>query len=318
MLAPGSVLLVDARVHELYALHYADRFRHLVLPQGEAHKTWDTVARVIDRLLEWGLGRDACLVALGGGLVCDLTGFVAAVYKRGIGLGLLPTTVLSQCDAAVGGKNGINWGDYKNQIGTVRQPDFIVFCSEWLATLPHSEYASGFAEVIKYALVFDTEFLEFLEMREEDFRRRNPAFIDHCIRRSIAHKNALVAQDPYERDRRRLLNFGHTLGHAIERHWGIPHGHAVSLGMVYALRLSRAYCDLPADRVERAVRLLQSYGLPTHIDLATGDLPRIAELLQADKKNSEQGLTWILLEELGKATMKQLSQAQALHFLHTE
>jgi 3-dehydroquinate synthase len=276
----------------------------LVLPDGERHKTLATFTAVIDRLVDARFHRDACLVALGGGVIGDLTGYVAASFQRGIDFVQIPTTLLAQVDSSVGGKTAVNHPRAKNMIGAFHQPIAVLADTATLQTLPPRELAAGLAEVIKYGVIVDAEFFVWLEAHMAELRALDGAALTYAIRRSCEIKAAIVAEDEREHGRRALLNLGHTFGHALEalghyERW--LHGEAVAIGTVLAARTSVALGWLGARDCERIEKLLASAGLPT---TATGvDPHEVLESMRGDKKADQKGLKLILIEALGQAVV---------------
>ena len=236
----------------------------LVLPDGERHKTLATFTTVIDRLIDGRFHRDCCLVALGGGVVGDLTGYVAASYQRGVDFVQIPTTLLAQVDSSVGGKTAVNHPRAKNMIGAFHQPIAVLADTGTLASLPPRELAAGLAEVIKYGVIVDAAFFAWLESHIDDLRRLDSAALTYAIRRSCEIKAAIVAEDEREQGRRALLNLGHTFGHALEaigRYERWLHGEAVGIGMALAARTSVALGWLDTRDCERIESLLKQSGL---------------------------------------------------------
>lgn len=255
----------------------------LALPPGEIYKTRDTVARVHDWLLAEKAGRDSVLVALGGGVVGDMAGFAAATLHRGIGLVHVPTSLLAQVDSCIGGKTGVNHPLGKNLLGAFYHPDAVLIDPEFLDTLPDDEYRNGMAEVIKYALSLDTALWALLDAQSSAVRARDAAVLNAVIQRCVELKIQIVEQDEHEIGLRSVLNFGHTIGHAIERLSGytVKHGFAVAEGMRAALRLSHNICGYPEDRVQHALHLLSVYNLP-RVPLPPFD--NLWDALSLDKK----------------------------------
>jgi 3-dehydroquinate synthase len=273
----------------------------IVVPEGEAHKDWQTLNTIFDALLEQRCERRTALIALGGGVIGDLTGFAAAVYLRGVPFIQLPTTLLAQVDSSVGGKTGINHPRGKNMIGAFHQPRLVLADTATLETLPDRELAAGLAEVIKYGLILDADFFAWLEEHVEQLLDRDPAPLARAIRRSCEIKARVVAQDEREAGARALLNLGHTFGHAIEAGLGYGawlHGEAVAAGTVLAARLSQTLGSLSERDVGRVVRLFGRAGLPTAApDLGIG---RWLALMGLDKKVEDGRLRLVLLHRIGE------------------
>jgi 3-dehydroquinate synthase len=268
---------------------------------GEAFKNQQTVDAVIEQLIKMGVHKNTMLIGVGGGVVTDITGYVAAVYMRGIRFGLVPTSVLAMVDAAIGGKNGIDVGVYKNMVGTIRQPEFIFYDYSFLKTLPVKEWVNGFAEVIKHACIKDKLLFKMLEKYSLHEYQADPTLIADLIEKNVEIKTGIVTNDEFEAGDRKLLNFGHTIGHAIENLHGIPHGHAVSIGMVAASNLSVQLNDFHANEASQIVRLLSRYHLP--VDVET-DHAKVFDVLKMDKKRIGEGMMFILLKSIGKAEIK--------------
>jgi 3-dehydroquinate synthase len=276
----------------------------LIIPDGERHKTLATFTTVLDRLVDARFHRDCCLVALGGGVVGDLTGYAAASYQRGVDFVQVPTTLLAQVDSSVGGKTAVNHARAKNMIGSFHQPIAVLADTSTLRTLPPRELGAGLAEIIKYGIIVDAPFFTWLEEHVDDLRRLDAAALTHAIRRSCEIKAAIVVEDEREQGRRALLNLGHTFGHALEAIGGYErwlHGEAVAIGIVLAARTSAALGWLAAPDCDRIERLLNRAGLPTK---ATGvDPAELLEHMRGDKKADRSGLRLILIRTLGEAVV---------------
>jgi 3-dehydroquinate synthase len=271
---------------------------------GEAYKNQATVDYVIGELVKLGAQKNTFLIAVGGGVVTDITGYIASVYMRGIKFGLVPTSILAMVDAAIGGKNGIDVGVYKNMVGTITQPEFIFYDYTFLETLPVKEWINGFAEVIKHACIKDELLFKVLEKYSLHDYQADRTLIADLIEKNVAIKTSVVTNDEFEKGERKLLNFGHTIGHAIENLHGMPHGHAVSIGMVAACNLSVQLNGFHADEAAKIVRLLARYHLP--VDVET-DHSKVFEVLKMDKKRQGDGVQFILLHQIGKAEIKYIS-----------
>lgn len=277
----------------------------LILPDGEKYKTIDHMTRIYDHLLSHGHNRSTTLIALGGGVVGDITGFAAATYQRGINFIQVPTTLLSQVDSSVGGKTGVNHPLGKNMIGAFYQPQAVIIDTDVLKTLPPREVAAGMAEVIKYGLIADLPFYEWLETNIADLMALDSKLIGEAIARSCQCKADVVGQDETEKGIRAILNLGHTFGHAIETALGYGqwlHGEAVAAGMVAALDLSARLGCIEAKETDRLCKLLAAAKLPTRLpDSMTAD--DFLENMMRDKKVLNGELRLILLESVGKASI---------------
>ncbi|PRB80893.1 3-dehydroquinate synthase [Pseudomonas sp. MYb185] len=287
----------------------------VVLPTGEAFKNWSTLQQIFDALLEARHDRRTTLIALGGGVIGDMTGFAAACYQRGVDFIQIPTTLLSQVDSSVGGKTGINHPAGKNMIGAFYQPKAVLIDTDSLRTLPDREISAGLAEIIKYGLIRDRQFLAWLEQRMPALRALEPSLVTEAIARSCAIKAEVVAADEREGGVRAILNLGHTFGHAIEAHQGYGnwlHGEAVGTGMVMALELSHRLGWLTEAEHQRCVALIAAAGLPVappHGMLAE-DFRR---LMAVDKKVLDGQLRLVLLKQLGEAVVTADFDGQALN-----
>ena len=277
--------------------------RQLILPDGERFKNLAILDRIFDALMEARFGRDCTLVALGGGVVGDMTGFAAACYQRGVAFVQIPTTLLAQVDSSVGGKTGINHPKGKNMIGAFHQPRAVIADTATLSTLPDRELSAGLAEVIKYGLIRDPAFLAWIETHLAALLARDPEALAEAIRRSCENKAAVVAEDELESGNRALLNLGHTFGHAIETGAGYGrwlHGEAVGVGICMAADLSVRLGWLGAGDLRRVRDLIARAGLPTE---PPGDLTpdRFLELMAVDKKVQDGRLRLVLLKAMGEA-----------------
>jgi len=278
----------------------------IILPDGEQHKNGMTLNLIYDDLLRHKYERSVTLIALGGGVVGDMTGFAAATYQRGVSFIQIPTTLLSQVDSSVGGKTGINHPLGKNMIGAFYQPKAVIIDIDTLKTLPDRELSAGLAEVIKYGLIVDTEFFEWLEKNISALMARETKALIHAIERSCKNKASIVASDEKESGRRALLNLGHTFGHAIEAHQGYGrwlHGEAVAAGIMVASRLSRQVGWLDDKQVQRIQRLLEQAHLPVTIpdDMSANDF---FEKMQVDKKVQNGKIRYVLLKSIGEAVVE--------------
>ncbi len=306
----GDVLLISNTV---VAPLYADRVRQalpgrrlveVILPDGEAHKTLATASRIFDVMIANRLGRDVIVAALGGGVVGDLSGFVAACYQRGVSFVQLPTTLLADVDSAVGGKTAVNHPGGKNMIGAFHQPRAVIIDTDLLASLPAREFSAGLAEVIKYGLIRDAVFFDWLEANIEAVIAREPGALAYAIRRSCEIKAEIVSRDEREQGDRALLNLGHTFGHAIEAATGYVewlHGEAVGLGLIAAADLSQRVGQLEGGQLRRLISLLARAGLPVESPKIGAE--RAFDYMRVDKKVKSGRVRLILLRGIGDAVM---------------
>jgi 3-dehydroquinate synthase len=308
-------IVTDTTVGELHVGHVERSFvgeellGTVVVPPGEASKSYVELARVADELLRFGVERNDLVVALGGGVVGDLAGFAAAVLRRGVRFVQVPTTLLAQVDSSVGGKTGINSRHGKNLIGAFHQPVLVIADTDVLATLPRRQLAAGYAEVAKYGLLGDAAFFAWLEPNYTAVLQLEPSALRHAIETSCRAKAAIVARDETETGDRALLNLGHTFGHALEAWAGFSdrllHGEAVSVGMVLAFRLSEAKGLATPGTADRVAVHLTRAGLPSRISHIVSNVrPTVAELIQLmaqDKKVKRGHPTLILARGVGNA-----------------
>ena len=279
-----------------------DNRRVIVITPGEANKTQATVDSIVTQLIQLEADRKFTIVGVGGGVVTDLSGYAASIYMRGLRFGFVPVSLLAMVDASIGGKNGVDVGPYKNLVGTIRQPDFLLYDSSFLSTLPQSEWINGFAEIIKHACIKDTALFNELEKNSVDTYRSKQALLNALIQRNAEIKCGVVMNDEFEKGERKLLNFGHTWGHAIETKLNIPHGHAVAVGMVMACRLSEKINGF--KETDRVMALLKKYGLPV---AAEADTKEVFKVLKMDKKKDSGAMNYILLNNIGDAAVHRIS-----------
>jgi len=305
----GVVLVTDDQVGPLFgesvkaALTGVSRLTEVVLPAGEAHKDMTSIQQILDAALADRHERSSLFVALGGGVVGDMTGFAAACFLRGADFVQVPTTLLAQVDSSVGGKTGVNHKMGKNLIGAFHQPEQVLIDLDTLATLPEREFSAGLAEVVKYGLIRDAEFFGWLIENVAALKDREPGAVAHAIQRSCAIKAAVVAEDEREGGVRAHLNFGHTFGHAIERIQGYGdwlHGEAVAAGMVLASRLSAAAGGLDETVVDDLIGFNEAVGLPVSPP-ADVTPPALLAAMGSDKKVTAGKIRYILLRQLGEA-----------------
>lgn len=308
---PKAAIVSNVTVAPLYLQRLADPLRRagvevveMVLPDGERFKNWQTLNSIFDGLLERRCERSTTLIALGGGVVGDITGFAAACFQRGMPFIQVPTTLLAQVDSSVGGKTGINHPLGKNMIGAFHQPQLVLADTDTLNTLPDRELRAGLAEVIKYGLIRDLPFLEWLEANLESLLSREPVALAEAICRSCRNKAEVVVADEREAGERALLNLGHTFGHAIETGVGYGewlHGEAIAVGSMMAAELSSLLGWIDRHDLLRVERLFQRAGLP--VCGPALNVERYLELMQHDKKVQDGKLRLVLLKKLGQAVL---------------
>jgi 3-dehydroquinate synthase len=242
------------------------------------------------------------LVGVGGGVITDLTGYIASVYMRGIKFGFVPTSLLSMVDASIGGKNGIDVGEYKNMVGLIKQPSFLFYDLSLLKTLPDAEWSNGFAEIIKHACILDAKTFSVLAQHNISKVKRNKVLLREIILTNIKLKAGVVKKDEFEIGDRKLLNFGHTLGHALETQYELTHGQAISLGMIFASWLSEKI--LGFKDTELIERVLINYGLPTR---GAFDVKKVFKILKMDKKRINKDMNFVLLQKIGKGFIHKIA-----------
>ncbi|WP_118952245.1 3-dehydroquinate synthase [Taibaiella helva] len=312
-LAPtnNSFILTDENLM-LHCQQVFKPWQAITIPAGERSKSLDTLDDVIRQLIALDAGRDATLIGVGGGVVTDIAGFVAGIYKRGIRCGFVPTSVLGMIDAAIGGKNGLDIGEYKNMMGLVRQPEFILYDYTLLDTLPEEEWIGGFAEVIKHAAIKDAGMFALLEQHTLADFRKDKALLADLIHRNALLKANVVREDEWENGDRKLLNFGHTLGHAIENNYELSHGQAISIGMAFAAKISEACTGF--KETERLTTLLERYQLPVQFAF---DSRQALHYMMADKKKAGEKISYVLLDAIGSAVVQPLSIDEIRTYLNS-
>ena len=297
------VIITEANIYKLYKLQFPTDTPVILIDGGEENKTLSTVEKITEQLIELGIDRESFIVGIGGGIVCDITGFVASIYMRGLRFGFVATTLLAQVDASVGGKNGVNFSKYKNMLGVFNQPDFVICEIDMLKTLPALEFRAGLAEVVKTALIADKELFEYLEKNIDNILRLDQSAINYIVKRCIEIKASVVQSDEREAGERRKLNLGHTFGHAIEKHSNLLHGEAVSIGLVIAAQLSQNLGLITEDEVLQIKKLLSVIGLPVQTDI-NKDL--LLEAVTKDKKKHNQSIHFVLIKTIGNAEVKSI------------
>ncbi len=302
------VVITDPTVHGLYraSLHDLDVFE---VPAGDAGKRLSVVEQIYGELYRREVERSDCILAFGGGAICDIAGFAAATYLRGLRFGSVPTTLLAQVDAAHGGKNGLNFEGRKNLIGTIRQPEFIICDAAFFATLPQDQFRDGLAEVIKHGVIADPAILELVASTHN----RAPEIVAQMIARSLAVKNSIVQRDMFEAGERRKLNFGHTIGHGFEVVCGVSHGQAVAVGMVYELALSVLWGRLAPEVAEHIVRIISNTGLPRDLEF---DRTKVLEAIRYDKKRVGTRVAMPIVHALGVAVVEEVEMTEIEQILH--
>lgn len=301
-----TILVTDGNVFAAAKENF-NGWQTIVIKAGEENKQQSTVDNIIQQLIEKEAGRNTYVVGVGGGVVTDIAGYAASIYMRGVKFGFVPTTILAMVDASVGGKNGVDVGPYKNLVGLINQPEFLLFDYSLLQTLPQEQWVNGFAEIIKHACIKDAGMFEMLEKSSLADFQNDAALLASLIERNVNIKTAVVVEDEFEKDDRKLLNFGHTLGHAVENIYQLLHGHAISVGMMAAAAFSEKLNGFSGVEKQRLKNLLEKYQLPVALDF---DKAKVWNLLKMDKKRASNEMYFILIDKLGKAVIKPIPVTQ--------
>ena len=295
-----TVIITDATVRHLYE----DRFpkgKIIEIGMGEEKKTLETVQHIFSELVSMEADRSVFVVGIGGGIVCDVAGFAASTYLRGVRFGFAATTLLAQVDASVGGKNGVNFSGYKNMVGVFNQPEFVICDPDVLRTLSDQDRGCGLGEVVKHAAIADERLLDYLEENVDEILKLSPQAVHKMVYDSVVIKSGIVNRDEKEGGERRKLNFGHTFGHGVEKVHKLPHGEAVSIGMMVAANLSAQKGYLKNADVTRLENLLTALKLPTRMAI---DESKVMEALRHDKKRENDTVHFVLLRGLGGAVVE--------------
>lgn len=301
-----TILITDANVFAAQPAVF-EGWKTIVIKAGEEYKQQAAVDFIIQQLIEKEADRNSFIVGVGGGVVTDITGYAASVYMRGLRFGFVPTTILAMVDASIGGKNGVDVGPYKNLVGLIKQPEFLLFDYSLLQTLPQAEWVNGFAEVIKHACIKDAALFASLETNTLENFQSDREMLAQLIEKNVQIKTAVVVADEFEKGDRKLLNFGHTMGHAIENIYQLPHGHAVAVGMMAACTFSELLNQLDAGEKERIKELIEKYQLTSSIVF---DKEKVWNLLKMDKKRASHEMNFILLNKIGEAVVRPIPMEQ--------
>jgi len=297
------VIITDGNVRRLYGDLFPES-RIIEIGMGEDIKTLETAQDIFQKLVDYEADRNIFIVGIGGGIVCDMTGFVASTYLRGVRFGFVATTLLAQVDASVGGKNGVNFSGFKNMVGVFNQPQFVICDPRVLRTLSERDRGCGLAEIVKHAAIADDSLFHYLEKNQGEIMALSPGAVQRMVHDSVVIKSGIVNRDEKESGERRKLNFGHTIGHAVEKVHKLPHGEAVSIGMMAAAKLSAIKGYLTDAHVARLAELLESLKLPTRWEL---DGAQIFHALRHDKKRENDTVHFVLLQRLGRAVVEPVS-----------
>ena len=295
-----TVIISDGNVRHLYGDQFPES-RIIEIGMGEGIKTLETVKDIFQELVDQEADRTVFIVGIGGGIVCDIAGFAASTYLRGVRFGFVATTLLAQVDAGVGGKNGVNFSGYKNMVGVFNQPEFVICDPEVLKTLSDRDRGCGLAEIVKHAAIADDRLFAYLEENVDAVLAMRPEAVQRMVYDSAVIKSGIVNRDEKETGERRKLNFGHTVGHAVEKVHKLPHGEAVSIGMMAAAKLSAQRGYLTKSQVARLAKLLESLKLPTRLAI---DKAKAIDALRHDKKREQDTLHFVLLRRMGEAVVE--------------
>ncbi|NOU19700.1 MAG: 3-dehydroquinate synthase [Bacteroidales bacterium] len=304
-------IITDGNVKRLYRNRFPIAPIFSIEP-GETSKNFQIALNIYRWLLENNADRSSFIVGIGGGVVCDMAGFVSSTFMRGVNFGFVATTLLAQVDASVGGKNGIDLDGYKNIIGTFNQPKFVICDISMLKTLPTIEFANGMAEVVKHALISDKSMFDDIEKNRTEILALNKGLIEYLVTRSVKIKAGIVETDEREHGLRRVLNLGHTWGHAVEKLTGIPHGQAVSIGLVFAANLSVEKGQLSLDERDRLENILSNFGLATKTD---ANLKHVFEVLLKDKKRENEFIHFVLMKGIGSVEVERINLKELEKFI---
>jgi 3-dehydroquinate synthase len=308
-----TIWVIEEHVALLNTIPLDSFDKKIIIPSGEMSKSFDSVEFLITKLSEYQADKKSNLAVIGGGATSDLVGFVASIYHRGISYTIIPTTLLSIVDASVGGKNGINFGAAKNQIGTVYQPYLIGIHLPFIDSLPREELISGFAEILKYGFILDNQFIQYLESITLDEFISNMDVKSKIIKACMEYKSNIVCDDPFEKNRRKILNFGHTVGHAIESIYNIRHGEAIAIGMLIAIKISEMEVQADTSMFVRAKNLFHKFELPVHFDF---DPELVHRKLLKDKKKNQDSIDYILLRNFGAPEILTISTDKLKAYIH--
>jgi 3-dehydroquinate synthase len=306
-IASNYIVITDSNVSSLYREKLLTALRNVNLkvdliefPAGEISKNTDTVLTIIKKLINLGADRNSALIALGGGVTGDMTGFIASIYMRSIPYIQIPTTLMAQVDSSIGGKTGIDLPEGKNLVGAFFQPKAVFIDLQFLKTLPDEEFTNGLSEIVKYGIIDDVELFNILEKETENIKNRSMDLLELIVERSCKIKKGIVEIDEMDMGVRRILNFGHTIGHAIEAESGymIPHGNAVSIGMIASARISERLNYLSSEDRNRIEHLIRSIDLPDHVPTSIS-MEGMLSKIRTDKKKKGGSVHFVLLKKIG-------------------
>jgi len=298
----NSVLITDENIFAKQSEKFSS-WKTIVIKAGEQYKNQQAVDEIINRLIELNADRQTFIVGIGGGVVTDITGYASSIYMRGLKFGFVPTSILAMVDASIGGKNGVDVGVYKNMVGVINQPQFLLYDYSFLKTLPREEWINAFAEIIKHACIKDKNMFDFLQEKSFEYFHSSLENIGNLIQQNVKIKYNVVLNDERETGERKLLNFGHTIGHAIENTAKLPHGSAIGIGMVAACVISEKINGFSKTDTDKVKQLISKYHLPVSFNI---DKEKTWDILLHDKKKSGKDMNFIVLEGIGKASVKKI------------
>ncbi len=307
------IVITDANVNKLYG-EFLKIFDIIEIKPGEKGKTLQTVENIIKQLLDFKADRNTFLLGVGGGIVCDITGFVASVFMRGVDFGFVSTSLLSQVDASIGGKNGINFLGYKNIIGLFNQPQFVICDIDLLKTLPQKEINCGLGEILKYSIISRNGFFDFIIKNIEKIKQNNLSVFYDLIDLSIKIKVNIVNNDEIEKGNRKILNLGHTIAHAIEKQTTLSHGEAVALGIIFAADFSFANGFLSSFETKKIKKLISDLNLVKSVNI---DKAKLSESLNKDKKKNKNYIDFVFIKSPGNVFYKTIEIKQIQEFIKT-
>ena len=317
----NTVIITDENVNRLYSSHFL-KYKTIVIGTGEEIKNIGAVEYIIKKLIELECDRKTFILGIGGGVVCDIAGFAASIYMRGLSFGFISSSLLSQVDASVGGKNGVNIDGIKNMVGTINQPEFVICDHKMLRTLPDDEYINGMAELIKTSCLENNGLFQFISDNRDELLKRNKDIINEdiiseVVYRSVKFKAKIVEEDEKETGIRKILNLGHTLGHGIEKVKSLKHGFAISIGMSFALYVSRdlGFLDISTER--EIIDILKYFGLPTKLNEIADkqDINDIIDAVRIDKKRGADSIDFVLLGGIGNAIIKKIDYDELAKYI---
>lgn len=313
MPAKKTAIITDTTVQKLYSTQFPEADIVIAIKPGETSKVMATLDLIFEKLVDHEFDRSSFILAIGGGIVCDLAGFAASIFMRGIAFGFVSSTLLSQVDASVGGKNGVNFQGYKNMIGNFNLPKFVICDMEMLATLTDNDILCGMGEIVKHGAIANAELFNYIEANANKVGSRDSEVLRKFVYDSVRIKLDIVNRDARENGERRKLNFGHTFGHAFEKIQNIPHGMAISIGMVIAAKISERKGFLAPENVDRLIAVLQLLNMPTENTLSADEL---FSTLKKDKKREGQSIYFVMLTSIGSSVVEKISLNELETIVH--